>query len=230
MLARRPAIIASIAVVFGSIALLSAPSMALAHERRTVAAGKYDVVVGWDSEPAYLNQRNAAGIRISRVGSNPAEPVTGAEKTLKVQIRQGAQTRTFDLRAVFGQPGYYLADVVPTRAGDYVWTFTGSIGADQVNETFDSADGKFDAVASASGVEFPTAAPDPDQVRAQMQAAQSAAETAQKIAYVGVAAGVLGCLLAIVVWLTRPRTSAGVLSSRDAAVRRVPGGGGMRAG
>src|SRR5437660_5181425 len=212
------------------LALLSAPSISLAHERRTIAGGKYDVVVGWDSEPAYVNQRNAAGIRISKPGTNPAEPVTGAEMSLKVQIHQGAQVRTFDVRPVFGQPGYYVADILPTRAGDYVWTFTGSIGTDQVNETFDSADGKFDRVTAGSDVEFPVAAPDPDQVRVELQAAQSAAQNAQNTAYVGAGLGALGILIALAAWFTRPRASSGALSSRDAAVRRVPGGGGIRAG
>src|ERR1700694_3111293 len=123
-------------------ALMLAPSVSFAHERRTIGAGKYDVVVGWDTEPAYVSQKNAASIRISRSGTNPAEPITGAEKTLKVEIRQSAQTKSFDLRAVFGQPGYYQADIVPTRDGDYVWTFVGSIGADQISEKFDTADGK----------------------------------------------------------------------------------------
>src|SRR4051794_34954694 len=94
-------------------ALLSAPAVSLAHERRTVVSGKYDVVVGWDTEPAFVNQHNAAGIRISRPNTNPAEPVTGAEKTLQLQVRQGSQSRAFPLRAVFGQPGYYVADLVP---------------------------------------------------------------------------------------------------------------------
>src|SRR5205823_3526419 len=187
---RLPAI-AAIAVV---VALLVAPSSALAHERRTVGAGKYDVVVGWDTEPAYANQRNAAGIRISKAGTNPAEPVTGAENALKVQIRQGAQTRLFELRAVFGQPGYYVADIVPTRAGDYVWTFTGSIGADQINEAFDSADGKFDAVAAGTDIQFPLAAPDPEQVTLQLQGANAAAERAQLVAYAAAALALLGCL------------------------------------
>src|ERR1700737_3810612 len=100
--------------------LLVSPGLALAHERRTIAGGKYDVVVGWDIEPAYLNEKNGATIRISQAGSDPAVPVDGADKTLKVQIRQGAQTKDFALRAVFGQAGYYQADIVPTRAGDYI--------------------------------------------------------------------------------------------------------------
>src|SRR5215471_10646910 len=97
----------SIALILG---VLVAPSTSFAHERRTIGGGKYDVVVGWDVEPAYADLKNGASIRISKAGTNPAEPVTGADKTLKVDIRQGATTRTFDLRAVFGQPGYYMAD------------------------------------------------------------------------------------------------------------------------
>src|SRR5258708_36629752 len=108
-------------MAIGSIAVLCAvligPSMSFAHERRTIGGGKYDVVVGWDVEPAYVSQKNGASIRISKAGTNPAEPVTGAEKTLKVDIRQGASTKSFDLPAVFGQPGYYAAHILPKHAG-----------------------------------------------------------------------------------------------------------------
>jgi hypothetical protein len=204
MQSRTLAAVASLAAL---LALVSAPSVSFAHERRTIGSGKYDVVVGWDTEPAYVNQRNAAGVRISKAGTNPAQPVTDADKTIKLQVRQGAQTRTFDLRAVFGQPGYYVADMLPTRAGDYVWTLTGTLGSDVVNEVFDSADGKFDAVRAGSDVAFPVAAPDPDQVRLELQAAQSASQSAQTIAYVGVALGVLGLVAACLAWLTRPRSS-----------------------
>ena len=219
---RRVAVLAALAAVLGVVA---APTSSLAHERRTIGGGKYDVVVGWDGEPAFMNQRNAAGIRISKAGTNPAEPVLGAEKTLQLQIRQGGQTRQFQLRAVFGQPGYYLADIVPTRAGDYVFTFTGSLGADQINEAFDSADGKFDAVTAAGGIEFPVAAPDPEQVNGQLESANALAQRALLVGYIGAGLGVLGLLIAVGVWLTRPRQRAGVLSSRDAAVRRAPGAG-----
>jgi hypothetical protein len=188
------------------LALVSTPSISLAHERRSLGAGKYDVVVGWDVEPAYVGQRNAASIRISRAGTNPAQPVTGVEKTLRVDIRQGAQTRTFDLRAVFGQPGYYAADIIPTREGDYVLTFNGSIGEDQIDEKFDSADGKFNAVERATGLEFPIAAPDSAQVAAELQAARSAATTAQTLAVLGVVAAAVALLAAAGLWLTRPRS------------------------
>jgi hypothetical protein len=193
----------------GSIVLLwavvSGSSIALAHERRTIGSGKYDVVVGWDAEPAYVGQKNAASIRISKAGTNPAEPVAGADKTLKVEIRQGAATRTFALRAVFGQPGYYGADIVPTRAGDYVWTFAGSIGDDQINEKFDSADGKFDGVQAASDLEFPLAAPDPAELATELQTTRGAAQMGQTVGIAGLAVGVLALLASLGVWLARPR-------------------------
>ena len=94
---------------------LIVPTSALAHDRRTIGNGKYDAVVGWDIEPAYEGQKNGASIRISQAGSNPAVPIEGAEKTLRVQIRQGNDVREFPLRTVFGQKGYYVA--APRRAG-----------------------------------------------------------------------------------------------------------------
>jgi hypothetical protein len=207
------------------LAVLVAPTVGFAHERRTVGAGKYDVVVGWDTEPAFVNQRNAAGIRISKAGTNPAQPVLGAETTLRLVLKQGSQSREFPLRTVFGQPGYYLADIVPTRAGDYVWAFSGRIGADPIDETFDSADGKFDAVTASSGIDFPVAAPDPEQVSAALQSADAVAQRALLVAYIGAGLGLLGVVAVLVMWLTRPRQRTVLLSSRDAAVRRVPGAG-----
>lgn len=203
----------AIAVVAMLLALLIAPTATLAHERRTVGNGKYDVVVGWDVEPAYADQKNGATIRISKAGTNPAEPISGAEKTLKVDIRQGATNKTFPLRAVFGQPGYYMADIMPTRDGDYVWTFNGTIGEDQINEKFDTADGKFNAVEASTAIQFPNAAPDPVQLNADLQSARSAASTAQMLATIGLVVGALGLIAALALWLTRPRHTDSALGS-----------------
>jgi hypothetical protein len=187
------------------VALFTIPSTALAHERRTIGNGKYDVVVGWDLEPAYQGIKNGAGIRISEAGSNPAVPVMGAEKTLKVQIRQGATTKEFPLRAVFGQQGYYVADIVPLREGEFQFTFTGAINEDQVNERFDTADGKFNKVEPISGLQFPQAAPDPAEAAAAVSSAQADAQSARTLAFVGIGLGVLGLLAALAALIARPR-------------------------
>ncbi|HET6316190.1 MAG TPA: hypothetical protein VFG86_07015, partial [Chloroflexota bacterium] len=171
--------------------------------------GKYDVVVGWEVEPAFTNQKNGASIRISQAGSNPPVPVMGADKTLKVQIRQGASTKEFPLRAVFGQQGYYVADIMPTREGDYQWTFVGSINEDQINEKFDTADGKFNGVEPLTGLQFPVNAADATAAaQAQMASAQSDAQNARTLAFVGIGLGVLGLLAGIGAWATRPRAAA----------------------
>jgi hypothetical protein len=205
--ARRAWLAAPSFLLAGLVGLLLIPTSAFAHERRTIANGKYDVVVGWDVEPAFQNQKNAASIRITQAGSNPAVPVTGAEKTLKVQIRQGATTREFNLRTVFGQQGYYVADVVPTRDGDYQWSFVGSINEDQVNERFDTADGKFNKVEAISALQFPETLPDPAQANAAVSVAQADAQGARTLGIVGIGVGLLGLLAAIAVWLSRPRSA-----------------------
>jgi hypothetical protein len=199
------------------LVVIALPSVALAHERRTIAGGKYDVVVGWDVEPAYADLKNGASIRITQAGADT--PITGAEKTLKVQIRQGASTKDFPLRAVFGQNGYYVADIVPTREGDYVWTFTGTINGDQVNEKFDTADGKFDKVDALTALQFPVALPDPAQGNTALQSAQSDVQSTRTLAYIGIGVGVLGVLIGIGGWLMRPRGAEPRRSTRPAEER-----------
>ncbi len=201
------------------LALLLVPGTALAHERRSVANGKYDVVVGWDVEPAYIAMKNAAGIRIMDAGTTNA--VTGAEKGLKLAIRQGASTQTFPLRAMFGQSGYYVADIVPTRVGDYQWMFSGDINGTAVNETFDTADGKFNAVEPAAALQFPVQLGDPAQSAAAVQTAQADAQGARTLAYVGIAVGVLGLLAGIGAWLVRPRASVATAPSQRTASERI---------
>src|SRR5829696_3240644 len=93
---------------------------ATAHERRTVA-GAYTFVVGFLNEPAYLEEPNAISLTVTNAQTN--QPVEGVEKTLKVDATVGGETRTFDLRARFGQPGAYIADLIPTKTGTWAFRF-----------------------------------------------------------------------------------------------------------
>jgi hypothetical protein len=199
-------------VVLVAVAL---PGIALAHERRTIGNGKYDVVVGWSGEPAYVGQKNTATIRIMNAGTTT--PVTGAEKTLKLAIRQGANTQPFQLTPVFGQDGFYQADIVPTRVGDYQWIFSGTIGDATINETFDTADGKFNGVEPINALQFPVQIGDPVQNATAVQAAQSDAQSARTFGMIGIAAGVIGLLVGLVaVGLAMRRAQAPVVSSATA--------------
>jgi hypothetical protein len=132
-----------------------APTGAFAHEHRDSSDGKYTLVVGWQSEPPYQGQANAATIRISLADTDPAQPVEGAEQSLRLQLRSADMTMDLPLHAVAGKPGSYAADIVPDMVGDVQWSFSGSINGDQVDEIFDTADGKFDAVKPAEMAESP---------------------------------------------------------------------------
>ena len=206
------------AAVLLLLALFMLPASALAHERRTVGNGKYDVVVGWDVEPAYVNMKNGAGIRV--VQSGTTTPVTGADKSLKLAIRQGASTKEFPLRAVFGQDGYYVADIIPTRVGDYQWIFTGTLNGDAVNETFDTADAKFNAVTASTALQFPIQLPEAAQAASDLQSAQADAQSARMLSYVAIAVGILGLLIGLAALFLRGRAApAESPSTRPASER-----------
>ncbi len=128
--------------------------VALAHEHRTV--GKYELVVGFDGEPALAGQPNAAGIRIQTAADK--QPVEGAEDTLKLEIIHGKDTMTAELEAEFGQPGYYVAHFVPSVAGDYAFHFTGTIGDQAVDERFESGPKTFSTVDDPATMMFPAVA------------------------------------------------------------------------
>ena len=173
---------------------LALPRAAFAHERRTIA-GKYDVVVGWDKEPALVGQPNGAGITIYKTGTQ--DVVEGAEKSLKVQIAFGGNSpKEFDLAASDEIKGYYLANLIPTRAGSYIFTFVGSIDGTPVNEKFESGPNRFDDVTTGADLQFPQAVPDSTSLANDVKAARDDANSARTFATVGIVVGALGLLTA----------------------------------
>jgi hypothetical protein len=67
----------------------------------------------------------------------------------------GDQTKTLLLQAAEDDPGHYIADLIPTRPGDYSFHVTGTIGDTSVDEVFSSADGEFSSVEPGSDILFP---------------------------------------------------------------------------
>jgi hypothetical protein len=79
--------IAALAAAVGVAGLLAALGAAPAavHERR--AAGRYQLVVGFGSEPAYAGERNSVQVRIADAAG---KPVVDAGGGLQVEITHGA--------------------------------------------------------------------------------------------------------------------------------------------
>lgn len=168
-----------IIVFAAALLLLAAP--ASAHEGREVGDGTYQITFGWRVEPAYTNLLNGPEFSITMLGAEEHEEaddheeaegehsdtemeaqghgeaimVEGAEETLQLEVSFGGQSKMLPIRAVFGEPGSYTADLIPTRPGDYAFRIFGTIGDVEVNETFDSANGEFSTVEPISDIQFP---------------------------------------------------------------------------
>jgi hypothetical protein len=171
-----------------ALALIVASQLALsttadAHERRTV--GPYQFVVGWLNEPAFQGFANGASVRITDTRVNPAKAVEGLEKTLAIEVRSGGlPPYTGTVRAVFGQPGLYSLDVVPTAGGAYLFTIKGRVETLDVNETFESGPGRFNDVEPQSALQYPAKAPVAAELAGRLDAIESGIRTVQVIAIV----------------------------------------------
>jgi hypothetical protein len=128
--------------------------------------GEYEVVFGWQVEPAYAGVFNGPEIYIRPHGhghdssdehGEEANFLEGVDVNLKAEVTFGPETTTVTFKAAWGEVGHYVADLVPTLPGDYVFRITGNIGDAEVDLVFDSADGEFSSVLPSADILFPSA-------------------------------------------------------------------------
>jgi hypothetical protein len=163
------AVVAAVFVVF--------TNTALAHERRMV--GEYEIVVGFLVEPAIEGEKNGVDLRV-RIPAGEEDgdptPVEGVQETLVVEITHVATgiTKDAELRAIFGDPGHYTADMILTAPGQYQFHFTGSIGDQEVDEVFISGE-TFSDVHPSAEFQFPEQLPAARELESAARGAQDAA-------------------------------------------------------
>lgn len=202
-------------LLLAMLLLVALPATASAHERRDVG-GKYQFVVGFISEPALVGEPNGVDLRITNKETN--QPVQGAEKTIKVAVQfGGGSPKEMPLRARFGQLGAYTADLIPTRAGAYIFTFTGDLEGTAVNEKFESGPGRFNDVEAADKLQFPETVPYAGELQRQVRDAEARAQQATTFAYAGVGLGLLGTVVGLAALLRRPR----VVPAAPSQIRRA---------
>jgi hypothetical protein len=151
----------------------------LAHEEEADEDSGLVFVFGWRNEPALAGQINGPELFIYTVADEHEDdheddndhedadddhehesarvPVTDAD--LQVEVTFGPQSITLPLRPAFGDPGHYIADVIPTLPGDYAFHITGTAGEWEIDQTFNSADGGFSSVEPVADVQFPEVEP-----------------------------------------------------------------------
>jgi hypothetical protein len=191
------AISVAAAALVVAASLIAFTDTAAGHETRNV--GPYVFVVGWLNEPAFQGQPNAATVRITDGRTTPAKPVLEVERTLSMRVFSGGLTTPFTgaMRAVFGQPGLYALDVIPTVSGSYKYQFTGKVESLDVNETFESGPGRFNDVQSAAAMQFPEQVPSGAELARRLNDIQSTADQARIFGIVAVVIGLatLGLIL-----------------------------------
>lgn len=147
--------------------LLIGISVSLAHEGREV--GDYVLTFGWRNEPALVGFPNGPELLIRlhseegdhghSDGDEHDDPMAEIAVALEVEVTFGPESRTLEMRPMFGEIGHYIADVIPTRPGDYSFRVFGTIGDLEIDEVFTSADGSFSSVEPSGDVTFPDELP-----------------------------------------------------------------------
>jgi hypothetical protein len=162
-------------------ALFLAYSTAYAHERRMV--GQYQFIVGFFVEPAYEGQKNGVDLRVSipaEEEGGEAAPVEGVEETLQVEVTHvpSGVSRVMELRSIFGDPGHYTNDWVPTAPGQYRFRFFGTIEELEVDEVFESGEGRFGDILTGEDLHFPEEVPEAREMESAVRGAQTTADEA----------------------------------------------------
>lgn len=122
--------------------LCTLPVTVSAHVTRTIGDSEYLVIVGFVVEPPYTDERNGLDLIVRR--ASDGEPVPYLEETLFAEIiaPDGVTKRTLPVRAVYGKPGYYTADVVLTEPGVYQFRIWGYVHGVEFDEVFATSEVK----------------------------------------------------------------------------------------
>lgn len=133
-------------------------------------------------------------------------PVEGLQDTLHVEVTHvpSETSRTMTLRTVSGEPGHYVADLIPTSPGHYRFRFFGRIEGNPVDKTFDSrtGGGGFDDVQAASVIHFPETVASAREIEGVVRGAQATAQDAREEAvnagsgvFSAIALGIIGIVV-----------------------------------
>ena len=211
----RTVIVAALVGTF--VVLFSAP--ALAHG--DVHEGHLSFVVGFATEPAYINQPNAVQLEITHGGAAVTDLKPG---DLAVTVEFGGQRTDLTLEPQFevgewGTPGDYRAAFIPTQPGKYTFAVKGSVDGENANFSMTSGPKTFSEVEDTASAMFPAEnAPsttdlatriDQESARttAEITSANDAADSARTMAIIAGVVAVLAVVVAIVA-VARSRRSS----------------------
>ncbi|HLJ16952.1 MAG TPA: hypothetical protein VKV15_20835 [Bryobacteraceae bacterium] len=133
-----------------AVLLLSAASVILAHEHDTFKIGSkyYTLTVGSLNEPFVVDNISGVDLRVAQVADPEAKasgkgtPITGLERTLKVELGAGDKKETLAFDPSDEAPGAYAANFIPTVQTTYTYRIFGTIENNPVDITFTCVTGE----------------------------------------------------------------------------------------
>jgi hypothetical protein len=212
--------------------MLLPSTAALAHGE--AGEGDLSLTIGFVDEPAFAGIPNGVQLIVEHDG----DPVTDLRPgDVQVEVTYGDETsEPMDLepafafeggQLVFGEPGDYHADFVPSQPGRYTFHITGEIDGQKVDEEMTSGPETFSAVEDVTAASFPPVeAPSNEELATRIEAessraadgvaaaqaaaasAESAASSARTVGMVGVVLGAIGIIAAIAALASGRRKAA----------------------
>jgi hypothetical protein len=127
-----------------AVALLTFAPFAVAHERDTFKIGDkyYLLTVGSLNEPFIVDNISGVDLRVAQLSGPAGEtagkgtPITGLERTLKVELAAGDKKETLSFDPSDKTPGSYSANFIPTVQTTYSYRIFGTIDSNSVDVTF----------------------------------------------------------------------------------------------
>jgi hypothetical protein len=124
-----------------AMAFLALAPKASAHERDTLKIGDkyYLFTLGSLNEPFVVDNQSGVDFRVSQVagpGSVKGAPVTGLDRTLKVELIAGNKKETLSFDPSDEAPGAYTANFIPTVQTTFSYRIFGTVSSIPVDLTF----------------------------------------------------------------------------------------------
>jgi hypothetical protein len=194
----------------GLVVVVGAPA-ASAHAERQV--GPIHIEIGFGTEPAYVGQPNSVQVILSEHDA----PIVDLGDSLKVRVGFGGQEESIALEPNFevggdGEPGDYRAWFIPSQAGPYTFSLSGSVHRTDIDLSVTSGPKTFDEVTGPTEAMFPAVdTPSTQELSQRIErdserltaatagtaSAKSAADDARTVAIIGVIVGCIGIGIAI---------------------------------
>ena len=205
------------AVSLAAAACLALPAPALAHT--TVSVGSYEIEVGWGLEPPVVGIWNTFVFHVTEPGEREGikTGVINAFRDMSATAVFGGVTKTLEVNSD-PRPGYYFANVIPTRTGGYSVLLEGEISGTVVN-----VDVPIEDVEATALLDFPPSGSASDQDVEALKAAVTSLQAeldridsegtspgpdggaSYDVAVMGVSLGAAAVVLGVLALVRRPR-------------------------